>query len=333
MKKIALLTVFICGLFFISCTATKKEDGMYAKIITNKGDIILSLTYEKTPLTVANFICLAEGLLSETGKPFYNGLTFHRVIPEFMIQGGCPLGTGTGDPGHSFADEFHPDLKHDGPGVLSMANSGPNTNGSQFFITHKETPWLDNRHSVFGRIDSLDNSSQDVVNSIEKGDIIEKIEIIREGREAKKFNALEVFNTHQSEAKIKAEEARKKMEEEMEKISQGAEMTDSGLRYFILKEGSGVSPKKGDNVSVHYSGFLLDGTMFDSSYKRNQPITFVLGQGQVIPGWDEGISLLTVGAKAKFIIPSNLAYGDKGAGGVIPPGATLIFEVELVDVK
>ncbi len=182
MKKIALFTAIIFSLFFISCSATKKDDGMYAKITTNKGDIMISLTYDKTPLTVANFICLAEGLMKEIDKPFYNGLKFHRVIPDFMIQGGCPLGNGSGDPGYKFADEFHPDLKHDGPGVLSMANSGPNTNGSQFFITHKETPWLDGKHSVFGKIDSLDTQSQSVVNSIEQDDIIETIKIIRSGK-------------------------------------------------------------------------------------------------------------------------------------------------------
>ena len=333
MKKIALFIVLLSSIFFISCSATKKDDGMYAKIITNKGEIVLSLHYDKTPLTVANFICLAEGLMPDIQKPFYDGLEFHRVIPDFMIQGGCPLGNGTGDPGYKFADEFHDSLRHDGPGILSMANSGPNTNGSQFFITHKETPWLDNRHSVFGRIDQNDTKSQLVVDSIVQGDFIEKVIILREGKEAKNFNALEVFNAAKAEAQQKEKERQKFEKQQLIDISKGATETSSGLLYFILNEGNGDKPKQGSNVSVHYSGYLLDGTKFDSSYDRGQPITFPIGAGRVIKGWDEGIALLSVGSKAKFIIPSHLAYGERGAGGVIPPNATLIFEVELVDVK
>ncbi len=333
MKKIAYFIIILSSIFFISCSATKNNDGMYAKIITNKGEINLSLYYDKTPLTVANFICLAEGLMPGIEKPFYDGLKFHRVIPDFMVQGGCPLGNGTGDPGYKFADEFHDSLRHDGPGVLSMANSGPNTNGSQFFITHKETPWLDGKHSVFGRIDADDEASQSIINSIEQGDVIEKITILREGKVARKFNALEVFKNSQLEAEKKADEQKKLDEERLIEISKDATETSSGLLYFILSEGSGDTPKVGSNVSVHYSGFLLDGTKFDSSYDRGQPITFPIGQGRVIPGWDEGIALLKVGSKAKFIIPSDLAYGERGAGGVIPPNATLIFEVELVDIK
>ncbi len=333
MKKIALSIVLLSSIFFISCSATKKDDGMYAKIITNKGDIVLSLHYDKAPLTVANFICLAEGLMPDIQKPFYDGLKFHRVIPDFMIQGGCPLGNGTGDPGYKFADEFHDSLRHDGPGILSMANSGPNTNGSQFFITHKETPWLDNKHSVFGRIDADDETSQSVVNSIEQDDVIEKVVIVREGKGAKNFNALEVFNSAQAEAEEKQKEQKKLEQQQLVEISKGATETSSGLLYFILNEGTGEKPKKGANVSVHYSGYLLDGTKFDSSYDRGQPITFPIGSGRVIKGWDEGIALLNTGAKAKFIIPSHLAYGERGAGGVIPPNATLIFEVELVDIK
>jgi len=291
------------------------------------------LHYDKTPLTVANFVCLAEGLMPDIQKPFYDGLKFHRVIPDFMIQGGCPLGNGTGDPGYKFPDEFHDSLRHDGPGVLSMANSGPNTNGSQFFITHKETPWLDNKHSVFGRIDTNDVTSQSVMNSIEQDDVIEKVIILREGKAAKNFNALEIFESAQIEAEKKVKEQKKLEQQQLIDISKGATETSSGLLYFILNEGSGDRPKKGSSVSVHYSGYLLDGTKFDSSYDRGQPITFPIGSGRVIKGWDEGIALLNIGAKAKFIIPSHLAYGERGAGGVIPPNATLIFEVELVDIK
>ena len=329
MKKIALLITVVLSFLFISCTGTKLDNGMYAKITTNKGDITLSLSYDKTPLTVANFICLAEGLIPEATKPFYDNLKFHRVINDFMIQGGCPLGNGTGDPGYKFADEFHPELRHDGPGVLSMANSGPNTNGSQFFITHKETPWLDDKHSVFGKVS--DEASQIVVDSIAQDDVIEKIEIIRVGSAAKKFNALEVFNTKRQEAEKEEAAKQELIESKLAEIASGAKKTDSGLQYIMLKEGDGPSPEAGQNVAVHYSGFLLDGTKFDSSYDRGEPIVFPIGAGRVIPGWDEGISLLKVGGKAKLIIPPNLGYGDR-AIGPIPANSTLIFDVELVEL-
>ena len=330
MKKITLLIGIVLSLLVVSCTG-EMADGMYAKIKTNKGEVMLTLSYDKTPLTVANFIGLVEGKIIESNKegPFYDGLKFHRVINDFMVQGGCPLGTGTGDPGYSFADEFHDDLKHDGPGVLSMANSGPNTNGSQFFITHKETPWLDGKHSVFGRVS--DEESLSIVNTIEKDDFIETIEIIRVGKEAKKFNAVDIFSKKKSEMAEEEKVKKEEMNKQLEKLSADAKITDSGLRYIMLKEGTGDAPQSGDNVSVHYAGFLLDGTKFDASYDRGEPITFPLGQGRVIKGWDEGISLLKVGGKAKFIIPPDLGYGDR-AMGLIPANSILIFEVELVDI-
>ena len=141
---------------------------MKAIIKTSKGDINLNLYNDKAKLTVSNFVNLSK-------RGFYNKLTFHRVIDDFMIQGGCPIGTGTGDPGYKFKDEFHADLKHDRPGILSMANSGPNTNGSQFFITHIATPWLDKKHTIFGEVS--DGESQDVVNGVKQNDLIETIEI------------------------------------------------------------------------------------------------------------------------------------------------------------
>ena len=309
------------------------QDGLYAKFNTTKGEIKVKLTYDKTPGTVGNFVALAEGNLENSAKPkktpYYDGLSFHRVIPDFMIQGGCPQGTGTGDPGYKFDDEFHPDLKHTGPGVLSMANAGPGTNGSQFFITHVATPWLDNKHTVFGNV----IEGQNIVDEIAQGDSINSLEIIRVGSEAESWNAVEAFKSFESSGEIRLQEERNKAEAELEKLASGFDKTNSGLRYKILKKGEGNKAAKGNTVSVHYEGSLTNGQVFDSSYQRNQPIDFQLGIGQVIPGWDEGISLLNVGDKARFVIPSELGYGSAGAGGVIPPNATLVFDVELMEVK
>mgnify|MGYP006085680101 FL=1 len=309
------------------------KDGLYAKFDTSKGDILVQLTYLLTPGTVGNFVGLAEGDIKndtkEIGNPYYNGLKFHRVIPDFMIQGGCPQGSGVGGPGYQFDDEFIDELRHDTPGILSMANAGPGTNGSQFFITHIATNWLDGKHTVFGKV----TDGQDVVNQIKQDDIINKIEIIRVGENANKWNAFKAFESFLDKKNESEKIFNQDLKEQLGSHIKGMEKTSSGLYYLIDKEGSDKRPNKGDTVSVHYKGMLLDGTVFDSSYERNQPIEFPLGLGQVIPGWDEGISLISEGASAKFVIPSSLAYGSQGAGGVIPPDATLIFEVELIKIK
>ncbi|MCV6630664.1 MAG: peptidylprolyl isomerase [Flavobacteriaceae bacterium] len=309
------------------------QDGIYAKFNTTKGEILVKLTHDKTPGTVANFVALAEGDMKNkaksVGEPYYNGLKFHRVIPDFMIQGGCPQGTGTGSPGYQFDDEIHPDLTHKGPGVLSMANAGPGTNGSQFFITHVETAWLDGKHTVFGFVEN----GQDVVNAIAQGDTMDTVEIVRVGAEAEAFDAIQEFSKFEASKKEREAAAKAAAEAELDKLASGFEKTESGLRYKMIQKGDGVQAEKGKMVSVHYEGQLPNGQIFDSSYKRKEPIEFNLGAGQVIPGWDEGISLLKVGDKARFVIPSHMAYGERGAGGVIPPNATLIFDVELMGVK
>ncbi|SHH23133.1 peptidylprolyl isomerase [Flavobacterium defluvii] len=309
------------------------ENGIYAKFNTSKGSILVKLTHDLTPGTVGNFVALAEGNMENKVKPqgqkFYDGLNFHRVIADFMIQGGCPKGTGTGDPGYKFDDEFVPSLKHDRPGVLSMANSGPGTNGSQFFITHVPTPWLDGKHTVFGHV----VEGQNIVDAVAQGDALESVEIIRVGEEAQKWNAIEAFISLKG-ARLKREAALKaESEAKMEQLAAGFDKTESGLRYKMIQKGEGKKAEAGKTVSVHYEGSLENGKVFDSSYPRKKPIEFKLGIGQVIEGWDEGIALLQVGDKARFVIPSDLAYGPSGAGGVIPPHATLIFDVELMDVK
>ena len=305
-------------------------EGIYAKFETSKGIVLLELTYDKTPGTVGNFISLAEGKLKndhkDAGEPYYNGMKFHRVIADFMVQGGCPQGSGVGGPGYQFDDEFHPDLKHNKPGTLSMANSGPATNGSQFFITHGKTDWLDGKHTVFGYV----VEGQDIVNNIAQGDIIDSVTIERHGAAAKEWDALKAFEEFNSSGETQKQSTIDAADKAISALVKGMKKTVSGLYYTITKEGEGEHPPKGANVSVHYKGTLVDGTVFDSSYQRDQPIEFSVGVGQVIPGWDEGILLLNKGAAARFVIPSHLGYGAQGAGGVIPADATLIFEVELI---
>ena len=324
---------------FFAATACNQQypdlgDGMYAEFTTNKGTIVCTLEFEKTPITVANFVSLAEGtntMVSDNykGKMYYDGLKFHRVIADFMIQGGCPLGTGSGDPGYKFKDEFDPSLVHDKPGILSMANAGPKTNGSQFFITHKATPHLNNKHSVFGHV----VVGLDIVNTIAGNDTIQSVKIIRKGSAAKKFDAAKLFNGHFAAEEEIQEKAKAEMNKSIDEVSKGFEKTATGLRYKITQtNAAGKKAKRGDNIQVHYTGTLLDGTKFDSSVDRGKPISFPIGTGRVIPGWDEGIMLLKEGEKARLIIPSYLGYGERGSGRIIPPNAILIFDVELVKV-
>lgn len=317
---------------------SKLKDGLYVVFDTSKGDITCSLEFKKTPLTVANFVGLAEGTKDlgggAKGQKFYDGLKFHRVIPDFMVQGGCPLGTGTGGPGYTFPDEFDPELKHSRPGILSMANSGPGTNGSQFFITHVPTPWLDGKHTVFGHV----VSGQDVVDKIEGDDLLNSVEIIRVGSEAKAFASdqkafdalLAGFENRGREKELEA------MEEAIRLIDErwpDAITTSSGLKYVVEKEGEGeATPKAGQVVTVHYTGKLMDGKKFDSSYDRKQPIDFPVGKGQVIKGWDEALLGMKKGEKRVLIIPSDLGYGPAGRGP-IPPNATMIFDVELLNFQ
>lgn len=360
MKKILSLLALIC-LFTVNAQKKKQDDGLFCQIETLKGSIILQLHFQETPITVANFVSLIEGKNNQVeekfkGKPFYNGLKFHRVIANFMIQGGCPDGTGASGPGYKFVDEIHPNLFHNKAGVLSMANSGPGTNGSQFFITHKDTPWLDGKHTVFGQV----TSGQEVVDKIAQDDIITTMTITRKGKAAKKFKADKVLAAYfadkekndkiqQDKNKVAFEkmtavkEAEKKkqaaIEAEKEKERQAqiamefanAKQTDSGIKYIVIKEGAGEKPVATSNVKVHYTGMLVNGKIFDSSKQRNQTIDF--GLNQVIKGWTEGVQLMTEGSTYKFLIPANLAYGEKGAGGVIPPNADLIFEIELIKIN
>ena len=334
----SLMAVLLAGLMAPPAHAEDSalEDGIYAEFQTSKGTITLRLEFEKAPLTVMNFVGLAEGT-KESNKPegtrFYDGTKFHRVIEDFMIQGGDPEGTGRGGPGYRFPDEIDPTLTHDGPGVLSLANSGPNTNGSQFFITHKATPWLNGKHAVFGRV----IKGQDVVDAIAKDDVLEKVKIIRIGEQAKKFKADQSTFNRQLTAMTAGKDAAatKALDDVMADLEQQypgkLHTTSSGLTYVVVTAGSGSKPERGTKIQAHYTGKLLDGTVFDSSVTRGKPFAFNVGRGRVIKGWDEALIDMQKGEKRILVLPSNLAYGDRGNPPTIPPKATLIFEVELVD--
>lgn len=327
------------------------NNGIFATISTSKGDIVVSLEYVKAPVTVANFISLAEGNNPNVkverlkGKPFYDGLKFHRVINDFMIQGGDPDGNGTGGPGYSFKDEFTEELKFDKGGILAMANSGPATNGSQFFITHKDTPWLNGKHTIFGHV----VSGMDNVNKIVQDDIMTKITITRKGDAAKKFDAVKVLADDVKKEEAKKLEAQKVVAQKAAYFAATkakATTTASGLKYVITQKGTGVKGPEGSTIYFHYAGYFEDGNLFDSSmskvaqaygkYDANRDagggykaFPFTVGKKDgMIPGFLEALDMMTDGEKAIFFLPSNLAYGEKGAGGVIPPNATLIFEIE-----
>ena len=322
------------------------KDGLYANLQTTQGNLIVKFEDKKSPVTVANFVGLAEGKIDNKAKakgvPFYDGTIFHRVIKDFMIQGGDPQGTGMGDPGYKFEDEKN-DLKHTGKGILSMANSGPNTNGSQFFITEIATPWLDGKHTIFGEVVKGDDVIDKIAN-VEKGAqdkpktdiVLEKVSIFSKGDEYKGYDAAKTFTEGKSKIaannKAMAEKAEADAKKALEDLKAGMQVTESGLYYKITKKTEGKAPKAGDNISVHYAGKLTNGTEFDSSFKRGEPLEFPVGTGRVIKGWDEGILLLKEGETATLLIPPAMGYGERGAGGVIPPNAWLIFDVELVKV-
>ena len=364
-KHILLLLVLTASLY--SCKEEKNNlpDGLYAQIETNKGTIIVQLDYEKAPVTVANFVTLAEGknefITNENlkKKPFYDGLKFHRVIKEFMIQTGDPLGTGSGDTGYKFKDEIT-NAKFDKAGVLAMANNGSATNSSQFFITHLETPWLEGKHTIFGQVVE---KGMDIVNKIEQDDFIKTITIIRNGEGAKKFDAVKTFEDYFA---VESENQKNKLAIEAaanakykavsdQKVSYFAAMkakattTPTGLKYVITKKAGGKKPAAGTNVFIDYAGFLENGSLFDSSIVDvlktcgkldesraaqggYQPIPFQIGKKDgMIPGFIEGIEQLSFGDKAVIFIPSKLGYGEAGAGSVIPPNANIIFEIELLE--
>ncbi len=366
MKKLTFFILFLT-LAFASCQEKYPDlgDGVYAEFVTNKGTFVAKLYNEAAPLTVSNFVALAEGthgMIDSTykGKRFYDGLTFHRVIKDFMIQGGDPKGDGTGNPGYAFPDEIVDTLQFEGKGLLAMANSGPATNGSQFFITLKETPWLNGRHTIFGEI----VEGQDVVDAIgmveteKPGDkpvspvIIEKLNIINKGKVKVPYFTEEMakIENEKREKEERIEKVAAAKAKELEEMRANADSLPSGLKIFFNKKGEGTQPKEGDRILMNYAGYLTNGQLFDSNvfenaekYEMVDNMRQAAGQyvpvptefsknAQLIPGFREGLLNMKVGDKTTLFIPSHLAYGNRGIPGVIPPDSELVFELEIVDI-
>jgi peptidyl-prolyl cis-trans isomerase A (cyclophilin A) len=352
------------------------EDGLFAEIITNKGTMVAKLEYKKVPVTVANFVALAEGnhpTVKEEykGKKYYNGLTFHRVMDKFMIQGGDPTGTGSGDPGYKFPDEFDQDLRHDKPGVLSMANPGPNANGSQFFIMEVPLASLDNRHAVFGELvkgleiqDSISNVKTGPGNKPVEDVVITEINIIRKGKEAKAFDAPKVFTEEMPLITQRQEEAREKMKKEAQekaKVAQQAFLKSnenlkgrvldlpSGVAMIFTNEGSGETPGSTEQVLINCAGYFEDGKLFYTTWKEvaekngiydertaqqngYQPFPMIYNESaQLVPGFREAMLNMKVGDRARAFIPSFLGYGEAGRG-MIPANTNLIFDIEITGI-
>ena len=368
MNLIALLSAMFV---FFSCNSQKKAykdlgDGLFADIETTKGHIVVKLNYKEVPTTVANFVTLAEGKnnfvkVEYKGKPFYNGTIFHRVIDGFMIQGGDPTGTGMGDPGYRFEDEFVPSLKHSKKGILSMANSGPNTNGSQFFITQVPTPHLDGRHTVFGEtvkgeevIDAIAKAPRNGQDRPNEDIKIKNITIVANGKDAQKFDAVKVFDSYfksvaerEKEKEERVKRAFAKFLEEIKVQEPQAKVLPSGVKIFTINNGEGKQPKQTEFAMVNYAGYLRNGALFDSNIKEveesygkyqamreqqngYQPIPFpYTPSAQLIPGFKEALLTMKVGDKIRVFIPATLGYGEAGAGDVIPPNSDLIFDIEI----
>jgi len=368
MNLIALLSAMFV---FFSCNSQKKAykdlgDGLFADIETTKGHIVVKLNYKEVPTTVANFVTLAEGKnnfvkVEYKGKPFYNGTIFHRVIDGFMIQGGDPTGTGMGDPGYRFEDEFVPSLRHSKKGILSMANSGPNTNGSQFFITQVPTPHLDGRHTVFGEtvkgeevIDAIAKAPRNAQDRPNEDIKIKNITIVANGKDAEKFDAVKVFDSYfksvaerEKEKEERVKRASAKFLEEIKVQEPQAKVLPSGVKIFTINNGEGKQPKQTEFAMVNYAGYLRNGALFDSNIKEveesygkyqamreqqngYQPIPFpYTPSAQLIPGFKEALLTMKVGDKIRVFIPATLGYGEAGAGDVIPPNSDLIFDIEI----
>lgn len=316
-----------------STPARDLPDGLYAIMDTAKGEIVIELEPELAPVTVMNFVGLAEGTIDNDfrpDRPFYDGLVFHRVEPGFVIQGGDPEGNGSGGPGYRFATETHPELLHDSEGVVAMANSGPDTNGSQFYITMDATPFLDGSYNVFGQV----IEGMDVVREIEVGDVIRSVEIVRSGEEASGYEAsTELFATAREELAAEREAAAAAALEEALAAATAdlpnlVEFGETRMLLSLIEQGVGDTPQSGDEITVHYSFSTLSGEVLDDTRARGEPFTFTYEEQRILPGLEMAIGTMRTGAELVAIIPPELAWGSQGLPPALPPDSFVVFEVE-----
>lgn len=351
------------------------ENGLYAEFNTSMGTMLVKLTYEKTPVTVANFVALAEGNHPKVdndfkGVKFYDGIIFHRVIDNFMIQSGDPRGDGTGGPGYRFLDEIDQSLKHDKPGVLSMANSGPGTNGSQFFITEVPTQHLDGKHTVFGHLvkglevrDAISDVETAIADRPVKDVVINELKIIRKGPKAKAFDAVKTWNEMEPKLFIVQEEKKKAAIAKLESLAKiekernnnyrkKSKKLESGVEVYYINKGKGIKPVEGDEIFFYYEGYLaLNGALFGTNrkdiminydkYSKDDEnkgwydpskVTYSADM-QLIEGFREVLMMMNVGDKIYCFIPSRMGYKDRAMGNTIPANSDLEFIIELVDVS
>lgn len=382
MKKLKFLP-FILLTILVGCKSGNHKDlgdGVFALVETNKGDITIKLHHEATPITVASFISLAEGtspFVSDSfkGKKYYNGLTFHRVMKNFMIQGGDPTATGSGSPGYRFDNEIVDSLVHDSPGVVSMANAGPNTNGSQFFITHVPYPSLNGSYSVFGKVvegievvDSIANVKTKIEGSLKNKPVedivINTVEIIKNGKDAKAFDAVTVMTNYFDKVAVREEENKKiaaqkiaiaqetaeKLAKEFETQRGKLTTLPSGLKMLYIEKGTGKKPKIGSYALVNYAGYFTNGRLFDSNIKEIEeihnkynpakeprglynPVPMQCSpEAQLAAGFREGLLLMKVGDKVRLFVPPHLGYGDVDYGP-IPANSELVFDLEITAIQ
>ncbi len=322
-------------------------DGIYAVLETDLGTIVCRLLFERAPLTVANFVGLAEGTLQfrEVGtgelvrRPFYQEILFHRVIEDFMIQTGDPTGTGNGGPGYHFRDELDTGLSHDRPGTLSMANAGANSNGSQFFITEVPTPWLDGRHSIFGRV----VFGLDVVSAIADSEVegsrpvdplyLQRVSILRRGDGAEEFDAEAVFEELEDLSPSEQSERRAaEFATRLEELRGDSLPREDGSRYTVVEEGEGVQPTPGQTIRVHYVCYLPDGSVVESTRRRARSMRLVAGEPRRGLDWELWYLEMKPGERRWVFLPPELGFGDRGIPGVVPPGSPLILDLELESI-
>ncbi len=375
--KTKFITFFLACSIIFACDNKNidLEDGLYAEFKTSMGTMLIKLTYEKTPVTVANFVALAEGNHPKVdndfkGKKFYNGIVFHRIIDKFMIQSGDPKGDGTGGPGYRFLDEIDSNLRHDKPGVLSMANSGPGSNGSQFFITEVPTPHLDGKHTVFGHVvkgieiqDAISNVETALANRPVNDVVINEVNIIRVGKKAKKFDAVITWNEMEPKLFSMQEEKKRAKIEKMESLAKiekeknsryrnKAKKLISGVEVHFINNGDGIKPVEGDQIFFYYEGYIaLNGALFGTNRKEiminydmysedeenkgwYEPSKITYSENmQLIEGFNEVIMMMNVGDKVYAFIPSELGYKDRAMGDRIPANSDLEFIIELIDIS